>query len=312
MKLEVSKVWGTCEEKAFLKISAGCYPKATVRRDRRIPSIREPFGRFSPLNLADFDAVRWSLFGPKRTSRSRRLMSAFGGKAESPPSASGRDVFNDPTVACNPALSAARPHSRPCSPRSAQGSRTYDLCINVAGRRLYWRNPNHGVTLGNDTIAWTMDGGAMETAYGNIVAVHLNSAGQKITADRCTITFADGSGLLIVNTDPGGYRDRRTRGVLSRFRARPARAPRVRPLSRNPLHRRRAALALFGDAGFGDRRSAGLRRRGPRRLFHLSRRRTASCLCWSANISAGQLGRRALANAPRDYTPDRLPEKLLG
>jgi hypothetical protein len=89
----------------------------------------------------------------------------------------------------------------------AEGSRTYDLCINVAGRRLLWRNSNHGVTLGNDSIAWTMDGGAMEMAYGNIVAVHLNSSGQKITADRCTITFADGSGLLIVNTDPGGYRD---------------------------------------------------------------------------------------------------------
>ena len=64
-----------------------------------------------------------------------------------------------------------------------------------------------GVTLGHDTIAWTMDGDAMQTAYGNIVAVHLNSAGQKTTADRCTISFADGSGLLIVNADPGGYRD---------------------------------------------------------------------------------------------------------
>lgn len=49
---------------------------------------------------------------------------------------------------------------------SAEGTRTYDLCINVAGRRLYWRNRNHGVTLGNDCIAWTMDGNAVETAYG--------------------------------------------------------------------------------------------------------------------------------------------------
>src|ERR1700691_2898262 len=84
--------------------------------------------------------------------------------------------------------------------------RTYDLCINVAGRTLWWRNRNHGVTLGADSITWTMDGDAMESAYGNVVAVHLYSAGQKVTADHCTITFADGRRLAIVNTDPGGYR----------------------------------------------------------------------------------------------------------
>jgi hypothetical protein len=90
---------------------------------------------------------------------------------------------------------------------SAAGTQTYDLCLNVAGRRLYWRNRNHGVTLNADCIGWTMDGDAVETAYGNIVAVHLESRGQKITEDRCTVTFADGRALLIVNTDPGGFAD---------------------------------------------------------------------------------------------------------
>ncbi len=190
-------------------------------------------------------------------------------------------------------------------------SRSYDLCINVAGRRLYWRNPNRGITLGGDTLTWTMDGTAMETAYGNIVAVHLSCAGQKVTADRCTISFADGSGLTIVNTDPGRYRDAE-------------RAARYRDFVRD-LHARLAssryggiaftagvspwrfrlmlasaviaapAFALAGLAGFVVYRQwNGLLLVGVGEFF-----------CW-------KLGRRALANAPRDYTPDRLPEALLG
>jgi hypothetical protein len=193
---------------------------------------------------------------------------------------------------------------------SAQGSRTYDLCINIAGRRLFWRNPNHGVTLGNDTIAWTMDAGAMETAYGNIVAVHLNSAGQKITADRCTITFADGSGLLIVNTDPGGYRDTeratRYRDFVRDLHARlnSGRYPEIRFTAGVPCWRYRvmfasaiAAAPMFALAGLGGYL-----------FYHLSNGLlllvVGEYFCW-------KLGRRALANAPRDYAPDRLPEGLL-
>jgi hypothetical protein len=192
----------------------------------------------------------------------------------------------------------------------AEGSRTYDLCINVAGRRLLWRNSNHGVTLGNDSIAWTMDGGAMEMAYGNIVAVHLNSSGQKITADRCTITFADGSGLLIVNTDPGGYRDAeratRYRDFVRDLHTRLAseRYPGIRFTAGVPRWRYLvmlgsaiAAAPVFALAGVGGYL-----------FYHLSNGlflfAVGEYFCW-------KLGRRALANAPHDYAPDRLPEKLL-
>ena len=48
---------------------------------------------------------------------------------------------------------------------AAENPRTYDLCINVAGRRLYWRNRNHGVTLGRDTLHWNMDGEDNDAAY---------------------------------------------------------------------------------------------------------------------------------------------------
>jgi hypothetical protein len=186
---------------------------------------------------------------------------------------------------------------------------SYDLCICLAGRRLYWRNRNHGVTLGPDCIAWTMDGNAGEMPYGNIVAVHLNSAGQKVTADQCTITFADGSGLLIVNTDPGGYADAQRAPVYRDFvhdlhaRLAAKGSGAIRFTAGAPAWRYRtmlvgaiAAAPLFAAAGL-----AGFL------ILHLWKGLllllVGEYFCWT-------LGRRALANTPRDYTPEQLPEQL--
>jgi hypothetical protein len=193
---------------------------------------------------------------------------------------------------------------------SAEGSRNYDLCIKVAGRRLFWRNANHGITLGNDTMAWTMDGVAMQMEYANIVAVRLNSAGQKIIADRCTIDFTDGSGLLIVNTDPGGYRDSELATCYREFvrdlhtRLGSGHYPQIRFIAGVPRWRYLlmlgsaiAAAPMFAVAGLGGYL-----------FYHLSNGPLLFVLgeyfCW-------RLGRRALANAPRDYEPDRPPEELL-
>ncbi len=193
---------------------------------------------------------------------------------------------------------------------SPAATRSYDLCINIAGRRLHWRNRNHGVTLGNDCISWTMDGDAVDMPYGDIVAVRLNSAGQSVTADQCMISFADGSGLVIVNTDPGSYADA-------------SRAPVYRDFVRE-LHARLEAGgngAISFTAGVAPWRyrtmligaivaapvfaAAGL---AGYLVFHLWKGLLLVILgqyfCWT-------LGRRALANAPRNYTPAHLPQRLL-
>jgi hypothetical protein len=155
-----------------------------------------------------------------------------------------------------------------------------------------------------------MDGGAVEREYGNIVAVHLDSAGQKVTADRCTITFADGSGLLIVNTDPGGYRDgeraARYRDFVRDLHARLAcgRYPEIRFTAGVPRWRYLVMLGsaimaapVFVLAGFYSYLFLHLWSG----FFLLV---VGEYFCW-------RLARRALANAPRDYAPDRLPEELL-
>lgn len=195
------------------------------------------------------------------------------------------------------------------APPSAEPHR-YDLCINVAGRRLFWRNPNCGVTLGNDCMAWTMDGAPAQMPYGNIVAVHLNSAGQRVTADQCTISFADGGGLLIVNTDPGGFKDSRraslygdfVRDLHARLQASGNGAIRftagVAPWRfRTMLIGAIAAAAVFTVAGLGGYF-----------VFHLG---NGLALFGLGAYFSWTLARRALANAPRDYTPEHLPERLL-
>lgn len=193
---------------------------------------------------------------------------------------------------------------------AAATSRSYDLCINLPGRRLYWRNRNRGITLGPETLSWSMDGAASETAYGNIVAVHLDSSGQKVTADRCTVAFADGTGLMIVNTDPGGYGDGERASLYRDFardlhaRLASDRYTGIRFTAGVPRWRYRLMLygaiaaapvfALVGLASFV--------------VYHLVQGllliAVGEFFCW-------KLFRRARANAPRDYTPDRLPEELL-
>jgi hypothetical protein len=187
---------------------------------------------------------------------------------------------------------------------------TYDLCINVAGRRLYWRNRNRGITLGPDCIAWTLDGAAGEVPYGNIVAVHLNSAGQKITEDRCTITFADGSGLLVVNTDPGGYADAAraaayrdfVRDLHARLEANGNGAVRFTAGVEPWRYRTMLVGAVAGAIAFTFAGLAGYF------VFH---QWNGLALLGVGCYFSWTLGRRALANAPRDYTPEHLPEQLL-
>jgi hypothetical protein len=193
---------------------------------------------------------------------------------------------------------------------SSTAPQTYDLCINVAGRRLYWRDRNHSMTLSADCIAWTMDGDAVETPYGNIVAVHLESRGQEVTEERCTVTFADGRALLIVNTDPGGYADP-ARAALYRDFVRdlhahlsPERYPLIRFTAGVPRWRYLvmlicaiASVPVFAATGFAFYF-----------IFHLWK---GLLLFVLGEYFCRTLARRALANAPRDYTPDTLPDVLL-
>jgi hypothetical protein len=193
---------------------------------------------------------------------------------------------------------------------AAESSRTYDLCITIAGRRLYWRNRNHGVTLGRGVMTWTMDGEDNEAAYGDIAAVHLDSAGLKVVADRCAITLSDGRSLRIVNTDPGGYSGAERKAIYRDFvrdlhsRLPAARYPQIRFTEGWSLWRCQAMLALAALVALV---STAL---GLYVLLHLGEPRGLILIALAAYVG-WKFFRTALNNTPRGYSPDRLPDFLL-
>jgi len=187
--------------------------------------------------------------------------------------------------------------------------RTYNVCFSVNGGR-FLRKLDQGVTLGDDGLAWTMDGRVSGMPLGNIVAVHLWSAGQSTIVDQCAITFADDSVLCVVNSDPGGFTDRERVPIYRDFvrdlhgRLAAGAGAGIRFTAGVPPWRYWATLAativlavlggglgLVTLVGFGN-------------LNGLAILILGGYACW-------RLGRKTLANAPRDYTPGQLPEQLL-
>jgi hypothetical protein len=84
---------------------------------------------------------------------------------------------------------APSPASSMPAPSSGQ-PHTYDVCFSLPGQSSF-RRLDSGVVLNKDTIAWTQDDRTTETSFGNIVAVHLSSGGQRVIVDRCAITYSD-------------------------------------------------------------------------------------------------------------------------
>ena len=191
----------------------------------------------------------------------------------------------------------------------ALNPRTYDVCFSVNGGQMF-RRLDQGVTLGDDGLARTTNDRTTEIPLGNIVAVHLKSGGRSTVVDQCAITFADGDVLCVVNSDPGGFTDRErvpiyrdfVRDLHDRLAAGPY--PAVRFTAGVPPWRYRAMIAativlalLCGGFGLvvladlGDVKGLAILLLG-------------GYACWKH-------GRTTLANAPRDYAPDHLPEELL-
>jgi hypothetical protein len=191
-----------------------------------------------------------------------------------------------------------------------ENDKTYDLCINIAGRWLFWRNRNHGVTLGPDVMTWTMDGEPNDVGYGDITAVNLDSAGLKVIADRCTITMSDGRSLRIVNTDPFYYTSAKRKALYRDFvrdlhsRLPAARYPQIRFTEGWPLWQRQGMLALSALVALA------LTVFGLYMFLHLGSARGLILVALAAYLY-WKFFRTALKNTPRDYTPDRLPDFLL-
>jgi hypothetical protein len=189
--------------------------------------------------------------------------------------------------------------------------RRYDVYLTAGGRRFYFRNDNHGVTLDDARIAWTYDGRTEKAPLSDIVAVHLQSGGSwQNVIDQCEIAFATGDTVTVSNAGASGvpddgqtpiYRDF-VRDLHRRLAARGAGAIRFtagyRPLNYRVvlvgavlLGMICVALPLVLLAITGEFKVLGLLVGGV-------------VLCWP-------LARMVQNNAPREYQPQKLPDELL-
>ena len=117
----------------------------------------------------------------------------------------------------------------------ATASTAYDLYYLLDGKRFFWRNPNHGVTLfdaGRESaILWRNEAGeAGRRLWTDIAAVNMasNSDGKDIV-NHCLIRFRDGRSLTVTDAGPSGQVDHhRTppyRDFVRALPLRPAPAP---------------------------------------------------------------------------------------
>lgn len=102
--------------------------------------------------------------------------------------------------------------ARMTSPAPAPAATSYDLYVVADGKRFFWRNPNHGVTLtdaGRDSaIAWRTEGGEARKLWTDIVAVNMLSATDgKQAVNHCIVRFRDGRTLAVTDADTSGQVD---------------------------------------------------------------------------------------------------------
>jgi len=191
---------------------------------------------------------------------------------------------------------------------------TYDVYFAAArGFRIYWRNPNHGITVGDDGLSFTVDGRERTVGWSDIAAVHLQIAAlgnANTTIDQCKIGFADGSAIVVSNAASSGlpdaaqtpiYRDF-VRGLHARL-ARQSGAAICFRAGMAPWRYRALQVTLIIAGLFFVATPIGLT------LFTgdwhgLMLGAAGVALVWPLTLLM-------LKNAPRDYAPDRLPSELL-
>jgi len=196
----------------------------------------------------------------------------------------------------------------------SQNSRSYDVYFYVAGGpRFVLRNANHGIAVDDDGIAWTGNGTAYRQAHATVAAVHLQTAALGNAAnviDQCKIDFVGGLSITVSNASSSGLPDKTQT-----------------PLYRDFVRDLHARIAAHGDGAvrftagmapwrykllFGAMIAAGLLFVvTPLGLLVMTRdwhvliaMAMGVSLCWPFT-------RLMIDNAPRDYTPDRLPDGLL-
>ena len=199
----------------------------------------------------------------------------------------------------------------PATPPSA--AKSYSLYLRDArASRLFLRYRDEGVTLDAGGIAWSAEGAAQKSRYGDIRSVRLQSAqvARAPAIFTCTIGFRDGRELAIVSTTQYGNGDEARARIYGDFvrdlhaRIPPEERSRIRFHAGNSESRQRILrIVLFVAALF----FVGL----PLALLLYVRELEVLFVLLAGAGFVYPFYRSAEANEPRDYRCEYPPEEVL-
>ena len=127
---------------------------------------------------------------------------------------------------------APSPAAKPAPP--ARTDKSYDIHFLLDDKRLFWKNPNRGVTITDagraSCLTWETDGHEMSRLWTDIAAVNMTLATDgRNNVNHCRIRFRDGRIITVMDTGPDGRLDESRTPIYRDFaralNARLAKAP---------------------------------------------------------------------------------------
>jgi len=192
-----------------------------------------------------------------------------------------------------------------------RNTKRYALYVRLAGAGFTRKFKDCGVTIADETIAWSLGSEPYQTTLTNIAEVHLqtNAVGQDIIA-TCRLRFTEGAELLVLSSGDNGLHDGRQARIYAAF---------VRD-----LHRRLVALPaqqIAFTAGYSNaRRTVGFALIGicvafflimPTALLFISREMSLIPGLYFGVLLIWPLYRLVSMNEPQTYDPRALPNELI-
>ena len=104
-------------------------------------------------------------------------------------------------------MNEIKPAPSPSPPASA--AKSYDLYYVIRGKRFFWRNPNHGITIidegRNSALTWLDEGRECRGRWLDIAGVNLMLASDgKANVNQCEIRFSNGECITVTDTGAAG------------------------------------------------------------------------------------------------------------
>ncbi|HEX3503326.1 MAG TPA: hypothetical protein VHU22_08045 [Xanthobacteraceae bacterium] len=196
----------------------------------------------------------------------------------------------------------------------AQHSQLHDVYFTAPGsRRFVWRLTNHGISLDDRILSYSVDDKAQTLAFTDLAAIHLSTAGlgnADRVIDQCKIVFTSGEAITVSNVTSNGLPDNAQTRIYRDFvedlhaRLIGRGHDKIRFTAGMSSARYKGALVTMIIAGLFFIAT-------PLVLTFITGDLHALIVMGAGAFFVWPFMRLVSNNTPRNYTPDALPDKLM-